>query len=298
MRERIWTCKIGGVVGALPPGADAPMRRAVEKAYFDLTGFHNEFDFSGWGGELDPGEREVVSHVNGEPKMNEEAQKAKAYASDKIGRDFERPNNAAVYQALETLRDDKYRIEWLEKEVERLRVKSDAFDALLSITKTGQQYDHGSGATSGNSTYRIERTIEDLEYHLRKPDYTGATPGHAVNEAEDLPSSFYEGVEAAQDEDVPEVPRPSFFHGVDVATGDDQTVIVEMFRISAEDAQKMQDHMNKTMSKAAEAFSQKTKVVDADEVLLFPDGKVQFTDNETGVTYYATVSDSDGDDGA
>lgn len=63
MIEKIWTCKIGGVPDCeLPYGADLPMRRAVQQAFFELTGNWPEFTFSGWGGSLTEGEQEVVDH--------------------------------------------------------------------------------------------------------------------------------------------------------------------------------------------------------------------------------------------
>jgi len=60
--HKCWECKIG-IMGTvdLPPGADAPMRDAVERAFFELTGKHAEFNFSGWGAKLTQGEFEVVS---------------------------------------------------------------------------------------------------------------------------------------------------------------------------------------------------------------------------------------------
>jgi hypothetical protein len=60
-REKVWSCKIGGRdIGELPYGADGPMRTAVSEAYQKLTGREDEFCFSGWGGSLDDGEREVA----------------------------------------------------------------------------------------------------------------------------------------------------------------------------------------------------------------------------------------------
>lgn len=72
--EKIWTCKIGAVTPEnLPLGSDLPMRRAVSDEFFRLTGKEPEYIFSGWGGELTPDERAVVtgdySHIiNGETK--------------------------------------------------------------------------------------------------------------------------------------------------------------------------------------------------------------------------------------
>jgi hypothetical protein len=60
--HRAWTCKIG-IMGNvdLPPGADWPMRKAVEQAFFDLTGKQSDFNFSGWGAKLEDGEYDVVT---------------------------------------------------------------------------------------------------------------------------------------------------------------------------------------------------------------------------------------------
>lgn len=60
--HKAWSCKVG-VIGSvdLPPGSDLPMRRAVEAAFFELTGKRAEFNFSGWGAQLDEGEYEVVA---------------------------------------------------------------------------------------------------------------------------------------------------------------------------------------------------------------------------------------------
>lgn len=64
--EQIWSCKIGSTEDRdLPSGADWPMRRAIEKAYYDLTGKMPDFIFSGWGAELDEGEKYVLEHPSG-----------------------------------------------------------------------------------------------------------------------------------------------------------------------------------------------------------------------------------------
>jgi len=62
-KERIWFCKIGGIVDPMPHGADGPMREAVAEAFKRLNG-HAEpaFIFSGWGGELTEPERAVVEN--------------------------------------------------------------------------------------------------------------------------------------------------------------------------------------------------------------------------------------------
>lgn len=59
---KIWTCKIGEVdKNLVPDGGDYPMREAVRIAYVKLTGKEPDFNFTGWGGELDKIEREVVN---------------------------------------------------------------------------------------------------------------------------------------------------------------------------------------------------------------------------------------------
>jgi len=58
---KIWDCKIGEIhESLLPDGADGPLRDAVQKAYYELTGEEPNFCFSGWGGELDEVEREIA----------------------------------------------------------------------------------------------------------------------------------------------------------------------------------------------------------------------------------------------
>lgn len=59
----VWSCKIGEA-GALPDGADLPMRTAIRAAYLQLTGEEPEFLFSGWGAELTEGEREAVESMS------------------------------------------------------------------------------------------------------------------------------------------------------------------------------------------------------------------------------------------
>ena len=60
---KIWGCKIGECSPSLlPKGADLLMRKAIARAYEDLTGCEPDFIFSGWGGELTEGERAVVEN--------------------------------------------------------------------------------------------------------------------------------------------------------------------------------------------------------------------------------------------
>jgi hypothetical protein len=64
---RVWYCKIGEIEGIpeeVPHGADYPMRRAVERAYRELTGENPDFIFSGWGAQLDETERAVADRMD------------------------------------------------------------------------------------------------------------------------------------------------------------------------------------------------------------------------------------------
>lgn len=67
MTERIWFCKIGGETDFFEKGADSPMRRAIAKAFREVTGRDPQFTFSGWGQELTESERAVAE--DREPKV-------------------------------------------------------------------------------------------------------------------------------------------------------------------------------------------------------------------------------------
>lgn len=59
-----WHCLIGEVdAEKVPDGADYPMRRAIEKAYYEITGEMPEFIFSGWNGKPDKIQREIINHT-------------------------------------------------------------------------------------------------------------------------------------------------------------------------------------------------------------------------------------------
>ncbi len=59
--KAIWQCKIGEIDRSrLPNKSDGPMRKAVEEAYFALTGEYPEFMFTGWGAGLTEEERFVA----------------------------------------------------------------------------------------------------------------------------------------------------------------------------------------------------------------------------------------------
>lgn len=68
-KQKLWECKIGECDAAkLPPGGDNPMRDAVAEKYKELTGEDPDFLFSGWGAELDEGER--AAHENRMPDID------------------------------------------------------------------------------------------------------------------------------------------------------------------------------------------------------------------------------------
>lgn len=51
----MWECRIGlhrGKFATLPGGSDLPMRVAVETAFEKITGQEADFNYSGWGAEL------------------------------------------------------------------------------------------------------------------------------------------------------------------------------------------------------------------------------------------------------
>ena len=69
---KIWSCKIGECdEGLLELGADAPMRKAVQKAYGEVTGLDADFCFSGWGAELDEFERAVADDTEPQLKVTD-----------------------------------------------------------------------------------------------------------------------------------------------------------------------------------------------------------------------------------
>lgn len=67
---KTWFCKIGEAASAdVPWGGDFPMRRAIERAYIEITGEAPKFIFSGWGEELTEPERAAVE--NREPETHD-----------------------------------------------------------------------------------------------------------------------------------------------------------------------------------------------------------------------------------
>lgn len=59
--SKVWMCRIGSITEMdLPNGCDLPMRLAVEKAYFELTGKYPDGIFSGWGEEFSSSEKSVI----------------------------------------------------------------------------------------------------------------------------------------------------------------------------------------------------------------------------------------------
>lgn len=60
-REKWWMCKIGPASeDELPPGADGPLRSAVEAAFEEMLGRDSAATFSGWGHNLTNAERDVI----------------------------------------------------------------------------------------------------------------------------------------------------------------------------------------------------------------------------------------------
>jgi hypothetical protein len=65
LTDKIWSCKIGPVdASKLPEGADLPMRIAISRAFYEVTGGEVEdFLFSGWAAELTESEQKVVDYM-------------------------------------------------------------------------------------------------------------------------------------------------------------------------------------------------------------------------------------------
>jgi hypothetical protein len=63
-RFQVWYTKIG-VVGDmdLPGGSDLPMRMAIKKAFFELTGRECDFCFSGWNTPLTEAEQKIAKQA-------------------------------------------------------------------------------------------------------------------------------------------------------------------------------------------------------------------------------------------
>lgn len=80
---KIWTCKIGEcdesdlLRDGKYYGADWPMRRAIQDAYRQVTGREANFTFSGWNGELDEIERDVVENWLPNPPVAEHGPRGK-----------------------------------------------------------------------------------------------------------------------------------------------------------------------------------------------------------------------------
>lgn len=77
--RRAWSCLIGYTDSDLPSGCDAPMRKAVESAYFDLTGQEAVFVFSGWGATLSGVQRRSLRDVEPPLDLGQSGASAEAY---------------------------------------------------------------------------------------------------------------------------------------------------------------------------------------------------------------------------
>lgn len=63
-KQKVWGCKIGYAEDVdLPSGADSPMKKAITKAFKEITGYEPDFIFSGWGATLTEGEQECVNEL-------------------------------------------------------------------------------------------------------------------------------------------------------------------------------------------------------------------------------------------
>lgn len=60
IKRSVWDCRIGPFIGKLPSNADIAMRKAVKRAYKEITGEDAPNFFSGWGGDFSPLEHEII----------------------------------------------------------------------------------------------------------------------------------------------------------------------------------------------------------------------------------------------
>ena len=95
----VWSCAIGGIKPvSVPSGGDAPMRRAVERAFLELTGQEAQACFSGWGEEFaEPARAVIENRISVEEKEPVRADIHQA-ALDKIER-LDRERKLAEAQA-------------------------------------------------------------------------------------------------------------------------------------------------------------------------------------------------------
>lgn len=70
---KVWTCKIGPFKGKLPDGVNTPMRKAIQKAYKEITGEEADICFTDWGGEFTENEKKEVLDVRARVTEDEES---------------------------------------------------------------------------------------------------------------------------------------------------------------------------------------------------------------------------------
>jgi len=111
----VWSCAIGGLKPVpVPSGGDAPMRRAVERAFLELTGHEAQACFSGWGEEFAEPARAVIENripVEEEKSVRADIQSAElATALDQL---------AAAKAEVERLRD--FVVDFADAKIDALR---------------------------------------------------------------------------------------------------------------------------------------------------------------------------------
>lgn len=154
---RVWFCKIG-IQGdcALPNGADSPMRRAVQKAFFDVTGLDDQFCFSGWGGTLDEGERFVVEYEELPAKVKPSPEKTEYFGKPTNDAEF-----ADIYMSIRAQREAKDAVNARHIEPELPGIES---------TLAERERTYGNFARQAAAMIHIKRVL------LNSPDSAIETP--------------------------------------------------------------------------------------------------------------------------
>jgi hypothetical protein len=154
----VWSCAIGGLKPVpVPSGGDAPMRRAVERAFLELTGHEAQACFSGWGEEFAEPARAVIENripVEEEKSVRADIQSAElataldqlAAAKAEVERLRYQINEASdpdfLFGAMDNVNDMDVSLD------DFARAASRAIRAALALTP-GKRYLDGHGEVKG-----------------------------------------------------------------------------------------------------------------------------------------------------
>ena len=130
----VWSCAIGGLKPVpVPSGGDAPMRRAVERAFLELTGHEAQACFSGWGEEFAEPARAVIE--NRIPVEEEKSVRADI-------------QSAELATALDQLAAAKAETEWLRYQINEASDPDFLFGAMDNVNDMDVSLDDLARAAS------------------------------------------------------------------------------------------------------------------------------------------------------